>query len=52
MKKTLVHVAQMTGVVLLVSASTAFPPSSSASFRMSSEALNTGGGRSSSASFS
>jgi cysteine-rich repeat protein len=52
MKQTLVRVAQMTGLVLLVSASAAFAQSSSASFRMTSEALNTGGGRSTSASFS
>ncbi len=52
MKLTLVRVAQMTGLVLLVSASAAFAQSSSASFRMTSEALNTGGGLSNSASFS
>ncbi|MBI4515292.1 MAG: hypothetical protein HY699_05680, partial [Deltaproteobacteria bacterium] len=51
MKKTLVGVAQMTGLVLLVSAPAAFAQSSSASFRMTSEALNTGGGVSDSASF-
>jgi hypothetical protein len=51
MKKTLVRVAQMTGLVVLASASAAFAQSSSASFRLTSETLNTGGGRSASSSF-
>ncbi|MBI1818052.1 MAG: DUF4215 domain-containing protein [Deltaproteobacteria bacterium] len=52
MKKTLVRVAQLASFVLLVPAPPALAQSSSASFRMTSEALNTGGGRSNSASFS